>query len=129
MPVTRTSLNGGVYDISAKSSRIAGGAAVSQATDRTTAVTINTEIGQITTQTTSIAAGGEASFTVNNNKVALIDVVLASIATSPDADSVMDVTVTAIAAGSFELPLSNLHVSAADTGAIVINFAVIHAAI
>lgn len=103
------------------------GGAVSQATDRTTGVTLNTLSGAITTQATSLAAAGEVSFTVTNSAVAVGDVVVACIRSGPTTVGSTQVSVTAVAAGSFQLTLNNLHASTADTGAAIINFAVFKA--
>jgi len=102
------------------------GGAVTQITNRATGVTINTKCGQITTDATSLAAGAEATFIVTNNKVAAGDVVVACAASGQTASTSV-VHVTAVAAGSFSITLTNLHASTADTGAMVINFAIIKA--
>lgn len=99
------------------------GAAVAQATDRTTGVTINAVSGAITTQATSLAAGAEVSFTVTNSAVAIGDIpVIVSRSGQTAATSIP--FVTAVAAGSFVITLSNFNGSTADTGAMIINFAV-----
>jgi len=102
------------------------GASVTQLTNRTTAVTINALCGTITTNNTSLAAEAAASFTVTNNCVQVGDVVV--IAQRSGAVGVMtDVVVIAIANGSFTLAVMNNNVASgtAETGAIIINFAVI----
>lgn len=103
------------------------GGAVSQLTDRTTGVTLNTLSGAITTQATSLAAAAEVTFTVTNSTVAVGDVIVASIRSGPTAGVNTFVTVTAVAAGSFNLTLNNPHASTADTGAAIINFIVLKA--
>lgn len=102
------------------------GGAVTQATNRATGVTLNTLSGQITTNSASLAAEASAVFVVTNNKVAATDVVLVSIASGTVALNT-DVVVSAVAAGSFSLTVINNNVAAgtAETGAIVINFAII----
>lgn len=99
---------------------------VTQATNRTTAVTLNALSGKITTNNASLAAGAEAEFTVNNNRVAAGDVVVVCAASGQTAGTSIPV-VTAVANGSFKITLTNLHASTADTGAMVINFVVIKA--
>lgn len=97
---------------------------VTQATNRTTAVTINASVGQITCNNTSLAAGAEAKFTVNNDRVTAKSVIVANMASGQTADtSVVDVV--AVANGSFVLQLTNLNAATADTGAGVINFVVL----
>jgi hypothetical protein len=102
------------------------GGAVTQATNRTTGVTLSKVTGAITTATTSLAAGGSATFTVTNTAVAVGDVVVVSIR-SGATNKETSVAVTTVAAGSFQLTVHNQHASTAETGAIIINFAVIKA--
>ena len=104
------------------------GASVTQATNRTTAVTINALCGSITTNNTSLAAEASAIFTVNNNAVAVGDVVVVSQRSGAVA-LLTDVLVSTVANGSFVLKVINGEAAAgtAETGAIIINFAVIKA--
>lgn len=102
------------------------GGTVTQATNRSTGVTLNKLSGQITTDATSLAAGAEATFTVTNSQVAATDVVVVCAASGQTAATSVPI-VTAVAAGSFDITLTNLNASTADTGAMVINFAVIKA--
>ena len=105
-----------------------GGAVVTQATNRTTGVTINALSGAITTNNASLAAEGAASFVVTNNNVEIGDVVLVS-QRSGAVGVMTDVVVIAVAAGSFTLAVMNGNVAAgtAETGAIIINFIVLKA--
>jgi len=102
------------------------GGAVTQATSITTGVTLNKNCGQITTVSQTIAAGAEAEFTVTNSEVAATDVVVACIATHTSAGEFI-VGVSAVAAGSFKLRLTNLHAATAGNNVLVINFVVIKA--
>lgn len=112
----------------AKMGYINGGAAVTQATNRTTGVTINALCGAITTNNASLAAEASAQFTVSNNTVEIGDVVVVSQRSGSDGGNT-DVFVSATAAGSFNIRVANNNAAAgtAETGAIVINFAVIKA--
>lgn len=104
------------------------GGAVTQATNRTTGVTINKLTGTITTNNASLAAEASARFTVTNSTVAIGDCIIVS--QQSGAVGVMtDVWVDSIAAGSFVIVVANNNVAAgtAETGAILINFAVIKA--
>lgn len=105
------------------------GSTVTQATSRATGVTINALTGSITTDTTSLAAEASAVFVVTNNKVEIGDVVVVSIRSGSIALNT-DVVVSAVAAGSFNLTVVNNNVASgtAETGAIVINFAIIKGA-
>lgn len=103
---------------------LADGGTVTQITSATTGVTLNTHSGQITTVAQNIAAGAEVSFTVTNNKVAAVDNVIIGIASGSTGGKTI-AAVTAIGAGSFEITLTNLHASVAESGTLVINFGVI----
>lgn len=104
------------------------GTTVTQATNRATGVTINALCGAITTDATSLAAEASAVFVVTNNKVEIGDVVVCCIRSGKVALNT-SVQVDAVAAGSFSIAVINNNVAAgtAETGAIVINFAVIKA--
>lgn len=102
------------------------GGAVTQATSRTTGVTLNKTSGAITTNNTSLAAGAEAEFTVTDSSVAVGDVVVVAARSGQTAGTSFPY-VSGVAAGSFKITLSNLHATTADTGAMIINFVVIKA--
>jgi len=104
------------------------GSSVTQITDRSTGVTINAICGAITTDSTSLAAEASAKFTVTNSAVEIGDVVVACIRSGSIALNT-DVIVSAVAAGSFVLTVVNGNAAGgtAETGAIIINFAVIKA--
>lgn len=104
------------------------GGAVTQITTRATGVTINKLTGTITTDTSSLAAEISAVFIVTNSKVAIGDVVVVS-QQSGATGLLTTVDVTAVAAGSFSITVANNVAAggAAETGAILINFAVIKA--
>jgi len=97
------------------------GAAVTQGTGRTTTVICNAPSGAITL----ISAAGSAtpfSFTCTNSAVAATDTVVASQKSGTDAYAV---NVTAVAAGSFRLTVTDL--TGTTTESPVINFAVVKA--
>lgn len=104
------------------------GGAVTQLTNRTTAVTINKLTGTITTINTSLSAELAATFTVNNSTVLIGDVVTVGIQSGSNSGDT-NVYVSATAAGSFNITVANNNASggAAETGAILINFAVVRA--
>lgn len=101
------------------------GGAVTQATNRTTGVTLSKLSGQITTNAASLAAAAKAAFTVTNTTVAATDVVVTSITSGGTGTPRVDVI--GVAAGSFILQVTNDHAATADTSADVINFAVVRA--
>ena len=84
------------------------GGTVTQATNKSTGVTLNTESGQITMNNAQLDAGTEVSFTVTNSKIAATDVVVACHG-------------SAGTAGSFKITVSNVS-GGSLSEAIVINF-------
>lgn len=104
------------------------GGSVTQITTRATGVTINKLSGKIQTDTTSLAVEVGADFVVTNNRVAIGDVVCVCVR-SGVVGVATQVTVTAVAAGSFTIRVVNNNAAAgvAETGAIIINFVVIKA--
>lgn len=107
------------------------GATVTQITNRSTGVTINAVCGKIQTDTTSLAAGASAEFTVTNSAVAIGDVVVVSQRSGSSnvagVAGVTHVSVVTVAAGSFIVSVDNNSSTTAETGAIIINFAVVKA--
>jgi len=105
------------------------GTSVTQITSRATGVTVNRLSGQITTDDTSLAAEASAKFTVTNSEVDEGDVIALSFRDAVALNT--DVVVTDTADGSFELTVINGNVASgtAETGAIIINFVVIKAAV
>lgn len=100
------------------------GGAVTQATNRSTAVTLNNLSGQITGNATSLAAGASATFVVNNSFVGLNDTISLSVQSGPTANTSI-FTVSAVTAGTFSIKISNISAATADTGAPILNFNVI----
>lgn len=102
--------------------------AVTQLTSRTTGVTVATKAGSITTNNASLAAEASAAFVVTCPGVAAGDVVLVS-QRSGAVGALTTIEVIATAANSFTIAVMNGNVAAgtAETGAIIINYAVIQA--
>ncbi len=67
---------------------------------------------------------GEATFTVTNTKVAATDAVIVNLASTSSAGTPLAFC-SAVAAGSFDITIANLHASAALDNTMVINFVVI----
>lgn len=105
---------------------VAVGGTVTQATNRTTGVTLNTICGAITTNSASLAAEAAAEFTVTNAAVGLTDVVVLSQRSGANGGST-NVYVSTVAAGSFKITVMNNNASGgtAETGAIIINFLIL----
>ena len=105
---------------------IQDGGAVTQATNRTTGVTLSNYSGKVTTTATSLAAVTIVTHTVTNTLVAATDNIIVT-KVSGDADT--SAFVSAVASGSFNVSVRNNHASSADTTAFVYNFALIKSAI
>lgn len=95
------------------------GGTVTQATNKTTSVTINKPVGQVITSSAALAGGAETGFVVNNSVVAATDIVFA---TNQNGNYIA--TAYAVAAGQFALRLRNINVSSLSD-AVTINFVVI----
>lgn len=105
---------------------LGAGGTVTQATDKTTGVTLSKVVGQITMNGAALAAAAEAKFTVTNTAVAAVDVVLA-IHGSAGTSGAYLVNACNIAAGAFDIVVSNASAGSLSE-AIVINFVVIKGA-
>ena len=99
---------------------------VTQATNKSTGVTLNKSMGKITMNAASLAAGASVTFTLTNSAISAHDVVIASISGGGTAGAYWPY-VSSQAAGSAVIGLWN-STGGALTEAVVINFAVIHGA-
>ena len=98
---------------------------VTQLTSITTAVTLNTARGAITTVDPALAAAAEQEFTVNNTACHTDSVVIVSVASGPSDNEHVFCFVSSVAEGAFTLVLSNFAAANQADGAMVINFVVI----
>ena len=96
------------------------GGTVTQATNKGTGVTLNTESGQITMNNAALADAAEVSFTVTNSKIAATDVVVACHGSAGTAGAYI-VSANGIASGSFKITVSNVS-GGSLSEAIVINY-------
>jgi hypothetical protein len=101
------------------------GSTVTQATSKSTGVTINTICGQIVMFNTALVATGEATFTVTNGSVASTDVIIVNHASVGTAGAYL-VGISNVATGSFKITVSNIS-GVSRSEAIVLNYAVIKA--
>ena len=102
------------------------GGTVTQLTNKSTGVTLNTLSGRITTTNAAMAAAAEATFVVTNNQVASTDVPVVAIASGGTAGSYA-IVVSAVGSGSFSISLTNLSAGSLSQ-ALVINFVIIKGA-
>jgi hypothetical protein len=101
------------------------GGTVTQATSKSTGVTLNKRCGQITMNNAALSAAAEVSFTFTNSTIAATDVVVTAISSGATAGA-YNTHVDAIAAGSCRISITNFSASPLSE-AIVLNFAVIKA--
>jgi hypothetical protein len=101
------------------------GGAVTQITSAATSVTLNKATGQITTVALTTAAAAEERFTVNNTSVVATDCI--ALGTTYNGAGTPAVSVLKVAAGAFDIVITNLHSATALNAVMVINFAVVKA--
>ena len=102
---------------------------VTQATSKSTAVTLNKSAGQITMNNAALAGGAAAVFTLNNSLISANDTVIVCISSVTTGSTAAAYTtyVCNLAAGSVAIALRNLSATSYSE-AVVINFAIIHGA-
>lgn len=103
------------------------GGTVTQATSKTTAVTLNKITGRITMMNSALAAGAEVAFTLTNSMIAVTDVIIVNVQSVGTAGSYL-VSVGAVANGSCSITVSNASAGSLSQ-AVVLNFAVIKSVI
>jgi hypothetical protein len=97
---------------------------VTQATSKSTGVTLNKSAGQITLNGASLAATTTVTFTLTNSLLSANDIVILSIASGGTAGA-YNAYVSGLAAGSVVLALRNV-TAGALAEAVVLNFAILH---
>ena len=100
---------------------------VTQATDKSTAVTLNKPAGRITMNNASLATATNATFTLNNSFISANDTVILTISGGQATPGSYNVFANALAAGTVSITLRNIS-GGSLSEAIVINFALIHCA-
>ena len=102
------------------------GGTVTQATNKTTAVTLNKINGEIVMNAAALADDATAAFTLTNSTIAATDVVIVNVASGVAVAGSYQVTVGAVAAGSCSISVLNVS-GGSRTDTIKLNFAVIKA--
>jgi hypothetical protein len=100
---------------------------VTQATSKSTGVTINASVGQIVTNNAALAAGVEVAFVVTNNQVSAYDIPVIAIASGAATAGTYLVSVVTVAAGSFTIAITNASAGSLSE-ALTFNFGLIHVA-
>ena len=100
--------------------------AVTQATSKSTGVTVNTSAGQITMNAASLAAATNVTFTLTNSLLSVKDVIIVNVASANATAGAYNCWVSSMLAGSATITLRNITAGSLSE-AVVINFAIIHA--
>ena len=113
----------GEIHVTGKLGYSSGGGTVTQATSKTTAVTLNAKSGQITMHNDALADDATAAFTLTNSFIGQYDVVIVNVA-SVGTVGAYQLTVGAVAAGSCSISVLNVS-GGSLSQAIRLNFAII----
>jgi hypothetical protein len=105
----------------------AGQGTVTQATSKSTGVTLNKSAGQITMNGAALAGATAVSFTLTNSLISAKDVIILTIGSGATATA-YTAYVSSMAAGSAVITLRNLTASTSYSEAVVVNYAIIHCA-
>jgi hypothetical protein len=100
--------------------------AVTQLTDKTTAVTLNKSAGRITMNNAALAGNTAVSFTLNNSLLSSNDTVIVCISGGATTGAYTSY-VTSLTTGSAILTLRNL-TGTSYSEAVILNYAIIHGA-
>jgi hypothetical protein len=104
---------------------VGGQGSVTQATSKSTGVTLNKPSGQITMNGASLAGATNVGFTFTNSAISAKDTLLLTIASGATVAS-YNVWVTSLVAGSATINLRNITAATPLSEAVVLNFAIIH---
>ena len=100
---------------------------VTQLTDKSTAVTLSKSAGQITMNGAALAATTNVTFTLTNSLLSAKDVVVINVASANATAGAYNAWISSMLAGSCTITLRNITAGSLSE-AVVINFAIIHAA-
>jgi hypothetical protein len=98
--------------------------AVTQATDKTTAVTLNKPAGRITMNGAALGANTAVSFTLNNSFISSNDLLVVNVSAGGTAGA-YTTYVSSMTAGSTVLTLRNMTAGSLSE-AVVLNYAIVH---
>jgi hypothetical protein len=98
---------------------------VTQATSKSTGVTLNKSAGQITMNNAALGATTSVAFVLTNSTISAKDVVIVNVAGGTASTDTYNCWVSGHAAGSVTIVLRNIS-GGSLSEAVVINFAVIH---
>ena len=98
---------------------------VTQATSKSTAVTLNKSAGQITMNNAALAGTTNVSFTLNNSYISANDVIVLNV--NGGTTAAYNVYTSVLGAGTASITLRNITAGSLSE-AVVLNFALIHCA-
>ena len=103
---------------------------VTQATDKSTGVTLNKSAGRITMNNAALAGATAVSFTLTNSLISANDTIIVCVSsnTTGSAAGAYTTYVSYLAAGSALITLRNLTAATSYSEAVIINFSIIHGA-
>lgn len=101
---------------------------VTQATSKSTAVTLNTSAGRITMNNASLATATNATFVLNNSTISANDAVILTISGGQATPGSYNVFANALSTGQVSITLRNIS-GGSLSEAVVINYAIIHCAV
>ena len=102
----------------------AGQGTVTQATSKSTAVTLNKPAGQITMNNAALGATTNVTFTLNNTYISANDILILNVGSGATAGA-YNCWVSGLSAGAATITVRNISASPLSE-AVVINFALIH---
>jgi len=97
---------------------------VTQATDKSTGVTLNKSAGRITMNNAALAGNTAVSFTLTNNTVSANDTIIVNISGGGTA-AAYTTYISSMAAGSAVVTLRNMTAGSLSE-AVIINFSILH---
>ena len=97
---------------------------VTQATSKSTAVTLNKSAGQITMNNASLGATTNVTFTLNNSYISANDILILNVSSGATSGA-YNCWVSGLSAGAATITVRNITAGALSE-AVVINFALIH---
>ena len=100
---------------------------VTQATDKSTGVTLNKSAGRITMNNAALAGGAAVSFILTNSLISINDTLIVCVSSNTTGSALGAYTtyVSYLAAGSALITLRNLS-GTSYSEAVIINYAIIH---
>lgn len=104
--------------------------AVTQASSKSTGVTLNNSAGRITMNNAALAGATAVSFVLTNSSISINDTIIVCVSsnTTGSAAGAYTTYVSYLAAGSALITLRNLTAATPYSEAVIINFSIIHGA-